>query len=188
VSDIIRIRAYIPPTPFPTRRAFHWLDTQKSKNSACAMASLMRLRLFTGPSRAQYQFRAVHSNPFSHRALAFSVSLSHNSRPSFPHRFQLVFIPSRSISLGSIFSSKPSPIPSPQAVAHVAKIEATANSHPYDVEKQLALFQALSDTNIQPAYELIVSRWERMTEFVRPFCLTPLSVRCSLTPAMPLNV
>jgi ATP-dependent metalloprotease len=53
-------------------------------------------------------------------------------------------------------------------VAHVARIEADANAHPYDVEKQLSLFKALSDTNIQPAYELIINRWERMSEFVRP--------------------
>jgi ATP-dependent metalloprotease len=52
-------------------------------------------------------------------------------------------------------------------VAHVARMEADANTHPYDVEKQLALFQALSETNIQPGYELIINRWERMAEFVR---------------------
>jgi ATP-dependent metalloprotease len=46
-------------------------------------------------------------------------------------------------------------------------MEADANAHPYDIEKQLALFQALSETNIQPGYELIINRWERMTEFVR---------------------
>jgi ATP-dependent metalloprotease len=48
----------------------------------------------------------------------------------------------------------------------VVRIEADANAHPNDVEKQLALFQALSETNIQPGYELIINRWERMGEFV----------------------
>jgi len=51
----------------------------------------------------------------------------------------------------------------------VAKIEADANAHPHDVEKQLTLFQALSETNIQPGYELVINRWERMSEFVRSF-------------------
>jgi ATP-dependent metalloprotease len=55
----------------------------------------------------------------------------------------------------------------------VARIEVDANAHPYDVEKQLVLFQALSETNIQPGYELIINRWERMTEFVRSSLDTP---------------
>ncbi|KAI0256691.1 ATP-dependent peptidase [Lactifluus subvellereus] len=134
------------------------------------MTSLLRLRLRlftpTVPSPAPYQLRTLHSNPFRYKAYPFSISLSHNSRPSLPHHhIQLLLIPSRTISLGSIFSSKPSPTPSPHAVAHVARIEADANAHPYDVEKQLSFFKALSDTNIRPAYELIINRWERMTEF-----------------------
>lgn len=134
------------------------------------MASLMRLGLFTVPSSARYQLRALHPRPFWHyRTNPFS-SFSQNFRPSLHSRpLQLVLIQSRTISLGSIFSSKHSPTPPPHAVAHVARIEADANAHPYDVEKQLALFQALSDTNIQPGYEVTINRWERMTEFVCPF-------------------
>lgn len=150
-------------TLFPTRRVQVKLSV--------AMTSLLRLRLstVTVPSPARHQLRNLHTNPFRYKAHPFSLSLSHNPRPSFPLRhIQLLLIPSRSISLGSIFSSKPSPAPSPHAVAHVARIEADANAHPYDVEKQLSLFKALSDTNIQPAYELIINRWERMSEFVRP--------------------
>ncbi|KAH9981299.1 ATP-dependent peptidase [Lactifluus volemus] len=129
------------------------------------MTTLFGFRLFT---IARHQSRALHSVPFCHKTHPFNTSLSLSSRLSFPHHHtQLLLIPSRSISLGSIFSSKPSPTPSPHAVAHVARIEVDANVHPHDVEKQLALFKALSDTNIQPAYELIVNRWERMTEFVR---------------------
>ena len=144
-------------THFPTRRVQVKLSV--------AMTSLLRLRLFAATA-ARNQLRTLHSIPFRHK---FSLSLSHNSRPSFPHRhIQLLLIPSRSISLGSIFSAKPSPTPSPHAVAHVARIEADANAHPYDVEKQLSLFKALADTNIQPAYELVINRWERMSEFVRP--------------------
>jgi hypothetical protein len=131
------------------------------------MASLVRLRLFTVPSPARYSLRALHTSPLGHGFSPFSP-LSHNFRLSFPKRpLPLILIPTRTISLGSIFSTKISPAPSPHAVAHVARIEADANTHPYDVEKQLALFQALSETNIQPGYELIINRWERMTEFVR---------------------
>ncbi|KAH9001276.1 ATP-dependent peptidase [Lactarius akahatsu] len=116
------------------------------------MASLTRLRLIVSFSTSRFSF------PFPVR------------RPS-----HFTLIPCRTISLGSIFSSKPSsPTPSPHAVAHVARIEADANAHPYDVEKQLALFQALSETNIQPGYELIINRWERMSEFVRPMLPSPL--------------
>jgi hypothetical protein len=100
--------------------------------------------------------------------------LSHNFRLSFPSRtLPLLLLPSRTISFGSIFSSKPSPAPPPHAVAHVARMEADANALPHDVEKQLALFQALSETNIQPGYELIINRWERMTEFVRSLLDNP---------------
>lgn len=131
------------------------------------MTTLMRLRLFAAPSPARLRLRALHTAPFGHRTSPFSP-LSHNFRLSFPNRpVLLALISSRNISFGSIFSSRPSPTPSPHAVAHVARVEAVANAHPYDVEKQLALFQALSETNIQPGYELIINRWERMTEFVR---------------------
>ena len=129
------------------------------------MASLTRLRLFAAPSR--YHFTPLHSfhNP---RIVSFSTSRFLFPFPApRPHHFTLIHC--RAISLGSIFSSKPSPTPSPHAVAHVARIEVDANAHPYDVEKQLALFQALSETNIQPGYELIINRWERMSEFVRSF-------------------
>lgn len=38
--------------------------------------------------------------------------------------------------------------------------------HPHDVSKQLALFQALLDTKLKSSYDLVISRWERMCEFV----------------------
>ena len=137
------------------------------------MASLVQLRLFTVSSPARFSLRALHTSPLRHGSNPFSP-LAHNFRLSFPHRpLPFTLIPTRTISLGSIFSSKPSPAPSPHAVAHVARMEADANAHPYDVEKQLALFQALSETNIQPGYELIINRWERMTEFVRSSLDTP---------------
>jgi hypothetical protein len=168
------MHARLPTWPGRRRVAY----TRTHTLAPCKMTTLMRLGLFAVPSPARYQLRALHTGVFWHRTNAFS-SLSHNHRPSFPTRpLQLVLIPSRTISFGSIFSSKPSPTPSPHAVAHVARIEADANARPHDVEKQLGLFQALSETNIQPGYELIINRWERMTEFVRcPFwtCLDGLA-------------
>ncbi|KAI0062390.1 ATP-dependent peptidase [Artomyces pyxidatus] len=72
----------------------------------------------------------------------------------------------RPFSLSSLFSpAKTSPTPSPFAVANIARIEAEANAHPTNVAKQLALFQALTNTKIAAGYDLIIARWERMTEF-----------------------
>jgi ATP-dependent metalloprotease len=149
--------------------AWHTRRARPHSSLFCTMTTLTRLRLFSAPSLARCQLVAPRPSPFRHRFVPFS-SFSYSFRPSFPRRpLQLAFVPSRTISLGSIFSSKPSPTPSPHAVAHVVRIEADANAHPNDVEKQLALFQALSETNIQPGYELIINRWERMSEFVCSF-------------------
>jgi ATP-dependent metalloprotease len=77
--------------------------------------------------------------------------------------------PCRLLSLSSIFSrSKPNQTPSPLVVAHITRLEAEANVHPHDVPKQLALFQALADTKLKSSYDLIMNRWERTCEFVRP--------------------
>jgi ATP-dependent metalloprotease len=93
----------------------------------------------------------------------------------YPTRF---FTPptSRNLSLGSIFSRKPTPSPTPLVVAHITRLEAEANVHPHDVEKQLALFHALLETKIKTSYDLIINRWERMCEFVCPrnFLQTPV--------------
>ncbi|KAF9500872.1 ATP-dependent metallopeptidase Hfl [Pleurotus eryngii] len=72
----------------------------------------------------------------------------------------------RYLSLGSIFSrNKPSPSPSPLTVAHITSLESEANTNNHDVPKQLALFQALIQTDLRPGYELVTTRWERMCEF-----------------------
>ncbi|KDQ33288.1 hypothetical protein PLEOSDRAFT_48395 [Pleurotus ostreatus PC15] len=72
----------------------------------------------------------------------------------------------RYLSLGSIFSrNKPSPSPSPLTVAHITSLESEANTNNHDVPKQLALFQALIQTDLKPGYELVTTRWERMCEF-----------------------
>jgi ATP-dependent metalloprotease len=100
--------------------------------------------------------------PFRHgRSLVLSLpqpalrlSLPHNSRTF--------------VNLGSIFSRTTiTPSPSPLVVARITRLEAEANVHPHDLEKQLALFHALMDTKLKTSYDLVVTRWERMCEFVR---------------------
>lgn len=72
----------------------------------------------------------------------------------------------RTFSLASLFSrTKPTPIPSPQVVAQITRLEADANVHPHEVDKQLALFRALLDTSLPSSYELVVTRWDRMCEY-----------------------
>ncbi|KAJ7582718.1 ATP-dependent peptidase [Mycena floridula] len=84
-------------------------------------------------------------------------------RPSTLH---LISFNRRSLSLGSIFSrAAPVPTPSPTVVAQITRLEAEANVQLHDVNKQLALFQALVDTKLKTSYELVISRWERMCEF-----------------------
>lgn len=102
------------------------------------------------------QFSTVR--PFQPRHTSFVWS----QRP-----FQRFSVPSSSryLSLGSIFSRKPTPSPTPLVVAHITRLEAEANVHPHDVEKQLALFHALLETKLKTSFELIVNRWERMCEF-----------------------
>jgi len=70
------------------------------------------------------------------------------------------------ISLGSIFSTKPEATPTPHVVALITRLEAEANVHPHDVSKQLALFEALLDTKLKSSHELVITRWEKMCEFV----------------------
>lgn len=71
----------------------------------------------------------------------------------------------RPLSLGSIFSPKPTPTPPPKVVAHVTAIEAEANAHPQDLQKQVALFEALVGTGVKSGYDVAIARWERMCEF-----------------------
>ncbi|TFK29935.1 ATP-dependent peptidase [Coprinopsis marcescibilis] len=72
----------------------------------------------------------------------------------------------RNISLGSIFArQRPPPAPTPHVVAHITRLEAEANVHPHDVDRQLDLFEALVDTKMKSSFELVISRWERMCEF-----------------------
>ncbi|KIY50849.1 ATP-dependent metallopeptidase Hfl [Fistulina hepatica ATCC 64428] len=75
--------------------------------------------------------------------------------PPFPCRF---------LSLGSIFSRRPA-TPSPDLIMKISLLEAEANLHVHDVDKQLAFFQALVDADMRSSYEMVLSRWERACEF-----------------------
>ena len=83
-----------------------------------------------------------------------------------------VLIHSRPFSLASLFR-RPSSVPPPSVVANVSKLEAEADAHPGDVEKQVALFEALVNTKVKPGLSTVVARWERTCEFVS--VLTPVS-------------
>ena len=80
------------------------------------------------------------------------------------------------LSLGSIFSRfKPATAPTPLVVAHITRLEAEANVHPHDMAKQLAFFEALLATKLKTSYELIITRWEKMCEFVSSSCFARAS-------------
>jgi hypothetical protein len=103
----------------------------------------------------------------AHRILSSSNGSS-KSLPTFQSLSQHRFI-----SLGSIFNrAAVHPTPDPSTIAGVARLEAEANASPHDVEKQLALFEALVATKHKAGYESVIARWERMSEFVS---ISPLS-------------
>jgi hypothetical protein len=130
------------------------------------MQALGALR-WTAPKSYPRSFSIRHQLSISPRS--HILILSRNPAQTSPciHLFQ-----HRHFSLGSIFSrSKPTPTPSALTVATIARVETDANVSPHDVSKQLALFQALVDTNVKPGYDIVIARWERMCEFVR-FCVS----------------
>lgn len=103
------------------------------------------------------------------------------SRSSFPLVQQSIHVPlkhhesiptnTRLISLSSIFAPrKVTATPPPSVVAHISTVEADANAHPQDVQKQIALSEALLSTKVKAGYDVVISRWERMCEFVSPIC------------------
>ncbi|KAI0637009.1 ATP-dependent metallopeptidase Hfl [Trametes polyzona] len=82
---------------------------------------------------------------------------------SLPHRPSII-THTRPLSLASL-SRKPSALPSPAVVANISKLEAEADAHPNDVDKQIALFEALVGTKVKPGLDTVVARWERLCEF-----------------------
>ena len=112
----------------------------------------------TAPLRSLPQARSL--------SLSCRLSVPSISSPAIIHQARPLPQHVRHISLGSIFSRKPTPTPPPVVVAKVAQMEAEANANPQDVQKQIALFEALVATGVKPGYDVVIARWERMCEFV----------------------
>ena len=87
----------------------------------------------------------------------------------------------RSFTLSSLFSprTKPTPTPSPSIVADISLLEAAANINQNDIDKQIALYEALLATKVKAGYDTIISRWERLSEFVCYIWLHPTAAESS---------
>ncbi|KAF9532978.1 ATP-dependent peptidase [Crepidotus variabilis] len=127
---------------------------------------------FMGMLRLSAARTAISKPTFLTCGRTFSILSAQALRPlstrSFLERRATLFpalSQRRTLSLGSIFSSKPQGTPSPHVVALITRLEAEANVYPHEVSKQMALFEALIDTNMKSSYELVLTRWEKMCEF-----------------------
>lgn len=76
----------------------------------------------------------------------------------------------RRLSLASFRNYTPTPAPSPTTVAQISSLEAAADADPGHVDSQVKLFRHLIDTNTKTGFNVVMSRWERMCEFVRLHC------------------
>ena len=105
--------------------------------------------------------------PFPVRSIATGLG---PGRTTFGIEPFQTFSPSfrRSFTLSSLFSprTKPTPTPSPSTIADISLLEAAANINHNDVDKQIALYEALLTTKVKAGYDTIISRWERLAEFV----------------------
>jgi ATP-dependent metalloprotease len=126
----------------------------RTRPPSSAVAPSLALRSFASYSRTP-------TSPILRAVLASSRSSS-LARP-------VIAVQCRTLSLGSLFVTKPKTAgtPSPLTIAGIARLEADANAAPHDVPRQLALFEALTATRVRAGYDVIISRWERMCEFVR---------------------
>lgn len=136
----------------------------------CSASKVFIIIQLVGALRAQVRY--TKTAPLRSLPQARSLSLSCRP-PTLPSSSSAILQRARSvpqharhISLGSIFSRKPTPTPPPVVVAKVAQMEAEANANPQDVQKQIALFEALVATGVKPGYDVVIARWERMCEFV----------------------
>ena len=151
-----------------------WYATRSAllRNALFTMLNSLSLQLCSSLRTSVRSARPLrHSPAFAQwRALSSATAAPSLLRHTTHYRAPCIFNGSqisRHLSLGSIFSRPATPSPSPTVVAHITRLEAEANVSPHDVSKQLALFEALRDTDMKSSYEVIVSRWERMCEFVR---------------------
>ncbi|KAI0030818.1 ATP-dependent peptidase [Vararia minispora EC-137] len=70
------------------------------------------------------------------------------------------------MSIGSLFSFKRAPfVLPPETLATIGRKEAAANANPFNVEKELELLRAYANLSHQEGWNLIISRWERISEF-----------------------
>ncbi|GJE95145.1 ATP-dependent peptidase [Phanerochaete sordida] len=152
------------------------------------MSSLLMVGLLRTPLRAQ---RPAFASCVALRNLStFSsrTTLLHTSNLLRGSPKQLLApTPIRTLSLGSIFGPrKPASVPAPQVVANIAAVEAAADANPQDVEKQVALFEALLGTNVKAGYDVVISRWERMCGFdpSNPLLKSDAAFRLYLTALM----
>ncbi|CAL1704748.1 unnamed protein product [Somion occarium] len=126
-------------------------------NGSCLLFGALRAQLRPNTNTFRPVLRSLSRSTFPLLRSSIHVPLKQN--PS-------LFTPIRLISLSSIFSPrKVTPTPPPSVVAHISTLEADANTHPHDVNRQIALFQALLNTSVKAGYDVIISRWERMCEF-----------------------
>lgn len=118
-------------------------------------------------TKSHFNVHSFSTLRYSSHVLGLRTHISY-SRLSLPYRFpDSLPCTRRNLSLSTLFTrAEPAQTPSPAVVANVARIEADANAAPHDVPKQLALFEALIATEAKAGYDLIVTRWERMCEFV----------------------
>lgn len=70
----------------------------------------------------------------------------------------------------------PERITSPLLYARVVRLEQEANASPNNVAKQVTLWRAILDLDTPTAYERIISRWERLLEFVRASLAEQISI------------
>ncbi|OJT06135.1 Mitochondrial inner membrane i-AAA protease supercomplex subunit YME1 [Trametes pubescens] len=126
-----------------------------------SMSAFLRLGTCCAQARP-LRSPALHLPPF--RSLSTLPRTAPTLRAwSLPQRHPAI-VHSRALSLASLFR-KPGPLPSPAVVATISKLEAEADAHPNDVEKQVALFEALVSTKAKPGLDTVVARWERLCEF-----------------------
>ncbi|KAL1947859.1 hypothetical protein VTO73DRAFT_13583 [Trametes versicolor] len=126
-----------------------------------SMSAFLRLGTCCAQARP-LRSPALHLQPF--RSLSTFPRTAPTLRAwSLPQRPPAV-AHSRALSLASLFR-RPGPLPSPAVVATISKLEAEADAHPNDVEKQVALFEALVGTKAKPGLDTVVARWERLCEF-----------------------
>lgn len=125
----------------------------------------------------------THARPLRPPPLSLAPFRSLSSFPRYTPLVHAATLPSRHptgtqsrlLSLASLFR-RPVAFPEPAVAAKIAKLEAEADAHPNDVEKQLALFEALVATKAKPALDTVVARWERLCEFVSSSFMVTLFV------------